>query len=172
MVGESYTNADLASSHTSSRSSTLSPPRATNTSSHTPIPNRKSNTGTIIGAAVGGSVGGVVLIGFLIGFFIMRRRKQRKATLAANEPTEKAQLHSDDYKPHREELLGTLGKKQYDHTALSELPSNEPVEKTKELPANEETGAELDNRVKIPQKVDESSQSTKVGSGDDDRTKL
>jgi hypothetical protein len=109
----------------------------------------------------------------------MRRRNQRKAILAASqrpedphEPPEKPQLHSDDYKPHREELLGTLGKKQYDHTALLELPSNEPVEKTKELPANEETGAELDNRVKIPKTVDESSQSTKVGSGSNDPTKL
>ena len=44
---------------------------------------------------------------------------------------------------------------------MSELPSNEPVEKSKELPANEVVGAELDNRVKIP-KTDLNSQSTKV----------
>jgi hypothetical protein len=44
---------------------------------------------------------------------------------------------------------------------MSELPSNEPVEKQKEMAANEEVGAELDNRVKIPEK-DVSSQSTKV----------
>jgi hypothetical protein len=135
------------------------------------MPNQKFNTRTIIGAAVGGSIGGIILIGLIIGFFFMRRRKQRKAILAANQLPEKPQLHSDDYKPHREELLGTLGKKQYDHTAMSELPSSEPVEKTKEVPANEEVGAELDNKVKIP-KVDESSQSTKVGSGSDDQTKL
>jgi hypothetical protein len=44
------------------------------------------------------------------------------------------------------------------------LPSNEPVEQTKELPAKEEVAAELDNRVKIPN-TDVSNQSTKVGSG-------
>jgi hypothetical protein len=46
---------------------------------------------------------------------------------------------------------------------MSELPSKEAIERTKELPANEVVGAELDNRVKIP-KTDVSSQSTKVGS--------
>jgi hypothetical protein len=112
---------------------------------------RKSNTGTIIGAAVGGSLGGILLIVLIVGFIIIRRRKQRKAALAiAEQPPEKAQLHSDDYKPPREELLGTLGKKQYDHTVMSELPSNEPVALRKEMPANEEVGAELDNKVKIP----------------------
>jgi hypothetical protein len=35
---------------------------------------------------------------------------------------------------------------------MSELPSNEHVEKQNEMPANEEVGAELDNRVKIPQR--------------------
>lgn len=95
----------------------------------------------------------------------MRRRKHRKALVAAaNQSPEKAQLHSDDYQPPRKELLGTLGKKQYDRNTTSELPSNEPVERTTELPVNEEVGAELDNRVKIP-KTDVSSQSTKVGSG-------
>jgi hypothetical protein len=47
---------------------------------------------------------------------------------------------------------------------MSKLPSNEPIERTKELPANEVVGAELDNSVKLP-KNDASSQSTKVGSG-------
>jgi hypothetical protein len=59
-------------------------------------------------------------------------------------------------------MLGTLGKEDYDHTTMSELPSNEPVEKMKEMPANEEVGSELDNRVKIPTplaKTDASSQS-------------
>ena len=116
---------------------------------------------------VGGSLGGILLLAFIAGFILMRRRNQRKAeAAAAAQPPEKAQLHSDDYMPPREELLGTLGKKQYDHTKMSELPSNEPVEKTKELPANEEVGAELDNKVRIL-KTEGSSQSTKVGSDPD-----
>ena len=47
---------------------------------------------------------------------------------------------------------------------MSELPSNEQIERTKELHANEVVDAELVNRVKIP-KTDVSSQSTKIGSG-------
>jgi hypothetical protein len=35
---------------------------------------------------------------------------------------------------------------------MSELPSNEPVEKQKEMGANEEVCAKLDNRVKIPKR--------------------
>lgn len=95
-------------------------------------------------------MGGILLIGAVISYIVIqRRRKHRAANLAEEQPPEKAQLHSDDYKPPRGEMLGTLGKKQYDHTALSELPSNEPVERTPEMQVNEEVGAELDNRVKI-----------------------
>jgi hypothetical protein len=51
---------------------------------------------------------------------------------------------------------------------MSELPSNEPVEKKGEMPANEEVGSELDNRVVIPvSKTDLSSQTTKVASSSD-----
>jgi hypothetical protein len=130
--------------------------------SQTPLP--KSNTGTIVGAAVGASIGGILFVALVVGFIIVRRRKGRKPLATTDQPPEKAQLHSDDYKPPRRELPGTLGKKQYDHTIMSELPSNEPVEQTKELPAKEEVAAELDNRVKIPN-TDVSNQSTKVGSG-------
>ena len=85
------------------------------------------------------------------------------ALAAKDQAPEKSQLHSDDYKPPREEMLGTLGKKQYDHTVMSELPSNEPAERSPEMPANEEVGAELDNRVKVP-KTHVGSQSTRVES--------
>jgi hypothetical protein len=151
-------NADsmAASSHASTQPSNLH--------TLTPITSPKSDTGVIVGAAVGGTIGGILLVGLVISCFVFRRRKKHRAALAAkNQVPEKSQLHSDDYKPPREEMLGTLGKKQYDHTVMSELPSNERVESPPEMPANEEVGAELDNRVKVP-RMHVSSQSTRVES--------
>jgi hypothetical protein len=118
----------------------------------------------VIGAALGGSVGGLLLLALVAGAVIIRRKRHRKALEAAQANAEKPQLHSDDFKPKREELEETAGKKHFDHTLMSELPSNEPVEEKKELLVNEVVAAELDNKVRMP-KTDVSSQSTKVGSG-------
>lgn len=83
------------------------------------------------------------------GFFIWRHRRQKKRHLAQqqsfvgtgdNSHTEKAQLHSDEYRPHREELQGSKvpprirtvgGMNELDATGLervrSEMASNEPA---------------------------------------------
>lgn len=104
------------------------------------------------------------MLSLAIGAVIVQRKRQRKAFDAAPISEQKPPLHSHDFQSEREELEGTVGKKTYDQTTMSELLSNEPVYRGKELPANEVVGTELDNRVRIP-KTDLSCQSPKVGSG-------
>jgi hypothetical protein len=102
----------------------------------------------------------------VVGFIVIRKRRHRKTLAKASEQFEKPQLHGEDFHPHREELLGTLGKPRYDHTSISELPAGEVLERREELDTSQDVGAEPGNREKIPE-TEGSSQLMTVGSGRD-----
>lgn len=115
------------SSHTisSSPSPTFSPPATTETNKGT-----GTNQSTIIGAAVGGSVGGLALLALLVFSIFRRRRKQRRNLATAQSPHReyKAQLHSDDIKPPRQEIEGdkVVPRAGWSET-LAELPESPKI---------------------------------------------
>jgi hypothetical protein len=86
--------------------------------------------GAIAGVAVGCTLAFVVIVGFLI-FFFLRRHKQRRQRVieqaeAANiQGAEKAQLHSEDLKPNRNELAGDQHLVLKRHVPVIEMPANE-----------------------------------------------
>jgi LPXTG-motif cell wall-anchored protein len=122
-------------------------PTFTITSPASPRP----SPGVIAGATVGAVVGFLAIVG-LLAFFLLRRRKQnRRHHAAETDPHlqgEKAQLHSDDLKPVRKELMGQ-GVIKRKPVPPAEMPANEDLERiTSELPANEIIGSEMDSQSK------------------------
>jgi LPXTG-motif cell wall-anchored protein len=139
-------------------------PTFTITSPASPRP----SPGVIAGATVGAVVGFLAIVG-LLAFFLLRRRKQNRHHHAAETDPhlqgEKAQLHSDDLKPVRKELMGQ-GVIKRKPVPVAEMPANESVIKrksvpvaempanedlkriTSELPANEIIGSEMDSQSK------------------------
>jgi hypothetical protein len=125
-----------------------------------------SNTAAIAGGAVGGVAFLLVLVGIL--YFVRRHRKRRHKRPSPDEPQEKAQLHSDDVKPDRKELLGSkvpqamLEKK----TVLNELPANEEVVRQhgplEEMPSNEPAGQELETTENEMRALDRLTGTTQV----------
>jgi hypothetical protein len=109
----------------SSPSPTFSPPATTETNKGT-----GTNQSTIIGAAVGGSVGGLALLALLVFSIFRRRRKQRRNLATAQSPHReyKAQLHSDDIKPPRQEIEGdkVVPRAGWSET-LAELPESPKI---------------------------------------------
>lgn len=103
----------LPSSSATPESQTQTPtPTSTSTPSatQTPEPSHDLGTGAVAGIAVGATIFFILLIAFVV-FFVWRRRRQSKSDKAAQEQVlidgEKAQLHSDDVKPKREEVEGS-----------------------------------------------------------------
>lgn len=74
-------------------------------------------------AAISASLAALVLLAIVISILVIRRKRQRQALTLASEQYDKPQLHAEDFDPHREELLGSLGKPRYDHTVIPELPA-------------------------------------------------
>jgi LPXTG-motif cell wall-anchored protein len=122
-------------------------PTFTITSPASPRP----SPGVIAGATVGAVVGFLAIVG-LLAFFLLRRRKQNRHHHAAETDPhlqgEKAQLHSDDLKPVRKELMGQ-GVIKRKPVPVAEMPANEDLKRiTSELPANEIIGSEMDSQSK------------------------
>jgi hypothetical protein len=122
-------------------------PTSTITSPASPRP----SAGVIAGATVGAVIGFLAIVG-LLAFFLLRRRKLNRRHHAAEiDPHlqgEKAQLHSDDLKPVRKELMGQ-GVIKRKPVPPAEMPANEDLERiTSELPANEIIGSEMDSQSK------------------------
>jgi hypothetical protein len=117
----------------------------------TPRPSPGPGPGAIAGAAVGAVVGFLAIVG-LLTFFLLRRRRQKrhdKAAEADHHPqVEKAQLHSDDLKRDRKELVGESEIKRKP-VPVAEMPANEDPERiASELPVNEIVGSEMDSPSK------------------------
>lgn len=99
-------------------------------------------------------MGGILAFAFVV-FFIWRHRRNRKrqsgvtsTTLTEHQqPGEKAQLHSDEYKPHREELEVSHGLPRVRQVGeLTEL-EYAPYSGTRpEMAANEGVGSELNSQ--------------------------
>lgn len=113
---------------------------------------RSSSTAAIAGSVVGGVL--FLVTCFTIIFLIRCRRRRHLQRNNIDGPAsdhhEKPQLHSDDIKPEREELTGSLApnlmlEKQ---GAYSELPANEEVATSRglasEMPANESVAGEME----------------------------
>lgn len=99
---------------------------------HTQPSSSSLSTGAIAGIAIGAALGGILVFAFLLFFIWKHRKNKRKIMLSAGETEaaygQKAQLHSDDYKPKREELEGSKvprkvkvvgGLNEMEHTPLS-----------------------------------------------------
>lgn len=81
------------------------------------------------------------------GFIVLRRRPNTQLQ------GEKAQLHSDDLKPDRKELVGE-GAVKRKPVSVAEMPANEdPKRITSELPENEIIGSEMDSQSKSASKA-------------------
>lgn len=108
-------------------------------------------TGAIAGVAVGAAAGGIIIF-VCVAFFIWRHRKQKKRTRQVEHTEiveqEKAQLHSDEYQPKREEMQGSIVPKRIRTVGgLTELEYL-PYDRTwSEMPVNEAVGAELRDSV-------------------------
>jgi hypothetical protein len=136
---------DCLTSTATQRTSTI--PSFQSTTQYPPL-----SGGAIAGVAVGCTLAFVVIVGFLI-FFFLRRRKQRRQRVieqaeAANvQGAEKAQLHSEDLKPNRNELAGDQRLVLKRHVPVAEMPANEdPQWAMGEMPANEIAGSELEGK--------------------------
>lgn len=92
----------------------------------------------------------MLVLAFVL-LFIWRHRRTRKRKSAAkntatggDEPQEKAQLHSDEYKPQREELEGSKASPRIREIAgLNELEHVRLSKTRSEMAANEVAGAEI-----------------------------
>jgi len=108
--------------------------------------------GTIAGVAIGCTLAFVFIIGFLIFFFLHRRKQRRQRVIeqaeAANvQEVEKAQLHSEDLKPTRNELAGDQPLVLERHVPVAEMPANwDPRWTMGEMPANEIAGSVLQSK--------------------------
>ena len=122
---------------------------ATHSTSPAPVPHHLSKGG-IAGAVIGGVVGTALVL--LAAFLVIRLRRKRRAN-RLDEAHEKPQLHSEDFKPDRNELQGTkasqtlLEKKGF----VAELPANEdPLSSeltgtgVSEMTTNEDAGHEME----------------------------
>lgn len=131
-------------------SSQTPPTTATSLSpTHASVGNSLSK-GTIAGIAIGGAAGTFIVFAIMM-FFIFRHRKQAKQSKAVlqddRRPTEKAQLDSTEYKPHREELEGSKGVRKIRQVGgLNEMEHNPMLQKvTSEMSANEIAAAEVNS---------------------------
>ncbi len=107
----------------------------------------------IAGATVGSVIGVTLIFGFLLLFFLRRRKQKRQKENQASQDTkpqpvvEKAQLHSDDYKPERTELLGDQPGVKRKPVPPAEMAANEnPVRITSEMSANEIVASDLQSK--------------------------
>ena len=124
------------------------------------------STGALAGTAVGAALGSMLVLAAVI-FFIWRhrraarRRKTESADVIAGTQEEKAQLHSDEYKPRREELEGSkAAMKVRQIGGLNEL-EHDPISRVRsEMSANEPAAREMSSTM--PSTADSS---TLVSSG-------
>lgn len=145
------------------------------TSGNEPLPAQTSgassgstvlSTGALAGIAVGAALGGMLVLAAVI-FFIWRHRRAVKRRKTAHPETtaqteqEKAQLHSDDYKPRREELEGSEAAiKVRQVGGLNEL-EHDPISRVRsEMSVNEPAAREMSSGM--PSMADSS---TLVSSG-------
>lgn len=117
------------------------------------------STGAIAGTAVGATVVVMLLLG-LAGWFIWRhrhkRKKKRESEKAAvagksdsHEDGQKAQLHSDDCKPDRKELEGSMVPlKVREIAGVYEIEYQDLSRVRSEMSANEIAASELDRSNK------------------------
>ena len=104
-----------------------------------------SHTAAIAGGVVGG-VSGIAVVVILI-WLILKRRRKTPAQDENHLAHEKAQLHSDDFKPDRKELEGTGASKNMLQKQPIELPANEVVHdqnRPNEMASNEPAGHEME----------------------------
>lgn len=140
------------------------------TTSPTPTPTPISavngiSTGAIAGIAVGAALGGILIFCFVL-FFVWRHRKQRHlqklkqgiddpATAEEFSKPEKAQLHSDEYRPHREELPGSKAPLRVRTVGGLNEMEHSPLERTySEMAANEPAGSELKGDLRLSPTTD------------------
>ena len=96
--------------------------------------------GAIIGGTVGG-VGGLIALGVIIFFLSRRHRGQRRPLPRQESVHEKAQLHSDDFKPQARELEAKPPPKELEgKSAPHDLWRARGL--AAEMPANEDVAAE------------------------------
>jgi hypothetical protein len=108
------------------------------------------SAGAIAGVAVACTLAAVFIIALVIFLYFRRRKRHkqdkiRKAETADRQEEEKAQLHSEDLKPIRQELSGDQPLASKKDVPIAEVPANEAV--GSELPGesseerNEEEGS-------------------------------
>ncbi|KAK5942171.1 hypothetical protein PMZ80_006126 [Knufia obscura] len=116
-----------------------------------PSPDSELSKGAIAGIASGSVIGGILIL-IILALFIRRHRHHAKRRLAAataadsaaRDQTEKAQLHSDEYKPPREELEGSKAPMILRTIeGLHEMEYREMSSARVEMDANEVAAAEL-----------------------------
>jgi hypothetical protein len=116
----------------------------------------------VVGAVVG------LAIVAVLSWLALRRRRRILSARQASGSHEKSQLHSEDIRPDRKELEGTLGSGdmlERKPTEFAEMPANEEViqDNLKEMPSNEPACQEMEtteNEMAALDRLARSAQST------------
>lgn len=130
--------------------------------------NSKDGTGLTIvevaGVAVGATIAFILTTALVVGLVWRHHRKRRREKNAIvdkrklQDIQEKAQLHADDYKPHREELEGSNGVFQMRTIeGLHEIDTQNFSTLGSEMNANEVAAAELGKTTSIRTGIDTTS---------------